>query len=149
MKKRKLYFLCAFFLFCTTSLLLITGSSLLTLSLNNSNTVPLGTFITWFGIIALPLTLYFGINEFENPSTKMTKMLVNLTKASITLAVLWIVISYILAGNISFTFSETNNFQGGQLAMKLFWINTYGTIIIPILILITYWVSKLFFKFNK
>jgi hypothetical protein len=119
----------------------------LTLSLDKENNVPLGTFITWFGLICLPLSIYWSILEFRKPSVKLSKSLSIVLKIVIVLALLWIPISYLLAGNISFTFTERTTFQGGQQAMKWFWRLTYGIPTMALLTLIFYWLF-LWFKKN-
>ena len=146
MKRRKTYFFIALLLTVTVVLLLVTGSSLLTLALDSDKSIPLGTFITWIGMISLPLTIYWGIKELRIPSRKVTKLLSILLKIIIVLGILWIPISYGLAGNISFTFSEKATFQGGQTAMKWFWYLTHGIGVGTLLTLVSYWISLLFYK---
>ena len=126
--------------------LLITGSSLLIEPLYNGSSVPLGTIITWGGIISLPLSIYWGIKNLRNPKTHFNKLLSILLKATLFFALLWVLICYFLAGNLSFSFTETDTFRGGQLAMKWFWRISYATCVGPILILIIYWLSLLFKK---
>ena len=101
-------------------LLLVTGSSILTMPLDSKNSIPLGTFITWAGMVALPLTLYWGIKELKTPTKKLNKLLAWILKIIIVLGILWVPISFSLAGNWSFTFTEKESFQGGQLAMLWF-----------------------------
>ena len=74
MNKSKFYFYSALLITIATLVLLYTGSSLLTLSLNSSNTIPLGTFITWAGIIALPMSIYWGVKELRTPTTGINKI---------------------------------------------------------------------------
>jgi len=88
------------------------------MALDAKNSIPLGTWITWAGMISLPLTVYWGIIEFRKPTKKLNKILSRLLKTTITLGVLWLPISFFLAGNLSFTFSEKLSFQGGQAAMR-------------------------------
>ena len=129
-------------------ILLVTGSSLLTISLNSDETIPFGTIITWTGMTSLPLTIYWGIKELRKPSSKLNRILSGFLKIIIVLGILWVPISYLLAGNLSFSFSEKETFQGGQDAMKWFWRLSYGIGIGAILTLIAYWISLLFKK-NK
>lgn len=126
--------------------ILVTGSSLLTIALDKTGKIPLGTFITWAGMVALPLTIYWGIRELRKPTKKLNVVLASLLKLLIILGVLWVPISYLLAGNLSFSFSEKETFQGGQIAMKWFWYLSYGIGIGTILILIAYWITLLFKK---
>jgi hypothetical protein len=149
MSKSKILFFIFIIITFFSVFLLVTGSSLLTKALDQNNTIPLGTFITWLGIISLPLTLYFGIKDLRYPYNLLLKILASLLKIILILAVAWVPISYLLAGNISFSFSEKETFQGGQLAMKIFWTLSYGIAIGVVIILFIYWIFLLIRKFKK
>lgn len=125
---------------------MVTGSSLLTIALDYNESIPLGTLLTWAGIISLPLTIYWGSKELRKPSGKSNIILSGILKIVIIFGILWLPISYLLAGNLSFTFSEKESFQVGQLAMRWFWLLSYGIGIGAILTLIIYWISLLFKK---
>jgi hypothetical protein len=127
-------------------ILLVTGSSLLTMGLDSDKSIPFGTLITWTGMISLPLTIYWGIKELRKPSSKLNGILSGFLKTIIILGILWVPISFLLAGNLSFSFSEKETFQGGQDAMRWFWRLSYGIGIGAILIITTYWISLLFKK---
>lgn len=140
----KVYFYSALVLTLTVLILLGTGSSLLTTALDGNNKVPLGTPITWTGMIALPLTVFLGVGALRKPATKFDGFLSVLLKVVIVLGLLWAPLSYLLAGNLSFSFTERETFQGGQAAMRWFWRLSYGIGIGSVLIILTYWVSLLF-----
>lgn len=144
MNKRKIGLIVSLIIFGLSLYLLATGSSVLLISLSNSSYTPLGTFITGLGMIALPFVFYFSIKGFRKPQSKTEKVFALLLKILIALAVLWIPISYLLAGNISNTFTEKAEFQGGQLAMKIFWFNSYFTVAAPIVLAIVFGVYSLF-----
>ena len=146
MNKRRTYFLSALIITISVIILLVTGSSLLTIDLDIDKSIPLGTLITWIGMISLPLTEYWGIKEMIKPSNKLNRVLSGQLKALIILGVFWAPISYLLAGNLSFTFSEKETFQGGQDAMRWFWCLNYGIGIGAVLTIFTYWISLLFKK---
>lgn len=146
MNRRKIYFYSALILTLSVIILLATGSSLLTIALNDNKSIPLGTFTTWTGMISLPLTIYWGANELREPSSKLNRILSEFLRIIIIFGILWVPISYLLAGNLSFTFSEKETFQGGQVAMRWFWRLSYGIGIGAILTLIIYWISLLFKK---
>lgn len=146
MKKRKIYFFGALILTLCTIVLLVTGSPVLSLALVNDSSIPFGTLITWPGMISLPLTIYWGIEEMRIPTGKLNKILSGFLKLMIISGILWVPISFLLAGNLSFSFSEKEIFQGGQLAMRWFWRFSYGIVIGTILTLIIYWLSLLFTK---
>ena len=146
MSKRSLGLLVSLIIFGLSLYLLVTGSSVLLISLSNSSNIPLGTFITGLGMIALPFVFFFSIKGFRKPQSKTEKVFALLLKILIALAVLWIPISYLLAGNISNTFTEKTEFQGGQLAMKIFWFNSYFTAAAPLVLGIVYGLYSLFRK---
>lgn len=146
MKKRKIYFFGALILTSCTTVLLVTGSPVLSIALVNDPSIPFGTLITWSGMISLPLTIYWGIEEMRIPAGKLNKILSGFLKLMIISGILWVPISFLLAGNLSFTFSEKEIFQGGQLAMRWFWRFSYGIVIGTILTLIIFWLSILFNK---
>lgn len=146
MKKRKIYFFGALILTLCTTVLLVTGSPVLSIALVNDPSIPFGTLITWSGMISLPLTIYWGIEEMRIPTGKLNKILSGFLKLMIISGILWVPFSFLLAGNLSFTFSEKEIFQGGQLAMRWFWRFSYGIVIGTILTLIIFWLSILFNK---
>jgi len=144
--KRKTYFYTALILTLSVIILLVTGSSLLTMSLSSDQSIPLGTFITWAGMVSLPLTIYWSVKELRNPTKKINIILSAFLKIIIAFGILWVPIAYLLSGNLSFTFSEKNTFQGGQAAMRWFWHLSYGIGVGSLLTIITYWISLLFRK---
>jgi hypothetical protein len=144
MNSRKIYFYIASIVTLSTIILLATGSSLLTMALDNNKSIPFGTPITWAGMIALPLTLYWGVKELRKPTKNLYQILSVFLKIMITLGILWVPISYLLAGNLSFTFTEKATFQGGQAAMRWFWRLSFGIPAGSILTIIIYWISLLF-----
>lgn len=146
MNRRRFYFYSYLILTLSVVILLVTGSSLLTISLDKNKLIPLGTLITWTGMISLPLTIYWGIKALRSPLGTLNRILSGILKIIIMFGILWVPIAYVLAGNLSFTFSEKESFQGGQLAMRWFWGLSYGIGIGAILTLIIYWVSLLFKK---
>jgi hypothetical protein len=146
MRKRKIGLFVSLVIFGLSLYLLVTGSSVLMLSLSGSKNIPLGTFTTWLGMIALPLIFYFSSKGFREPQSKTARVFALLLKILIVLAILWVPISYLLAGNISNTFTEKAGFQGGQLAMEIFWINSYLTAAAPIVLAIAFGFYALFRK---
>lgn len=146
MNKRKTLFYSSLILTLSVIILLVTGSPLLTIALDNDSTMPSGTLITWIGMISLPLTIYWGIKDLRKPSNKLNRFLSGCLKFIIALGILWAPVSYLLAANLSFSFSEKETFQGGQDAMRWFWRLSYGIGIGAILTISVYWISLLFKK---
>jgi len=100
-------------------------------------------------MISLPFMVYWGSAAFRHPVGSLNAFLSIVLKIILVLAVLWMPLSYILSGNLSFTFSNKESFQGGQLAMKLFWYLSYGIGLSTLVILLLYWISLLFIKFSN
>ena len=144
MSRRQIWFYSTLITTIGVILLLVTGSSILTLSLDSDGLLPLGTLITWVGFITLLLAVFWGNNGLRHPKGKFKEFISRSFKVIFLLAVLWAPLAYLLAGNLSFTFSERETFQGGQLAMKLFWNLSYGIAIAALLIQILLWLSHLF-----
>jgi hypothetical protein len=101
------------------------------------------------GIISLPSAIYLGIEKFGHPTKTKERLATSLLKGLIMLSVLWAPICYLLAGNISFSFSAKDQFQGGQSAMKLFWYFNYFVTSAPIVILIVYGIWSLLKKIKR
>ncbi|MAD96378.1 MAG: hypothetical protein CMB99_03530 [Flavobacteriaceae bacterium] len=142
-----------FFIYLSITLIILflfaTGSSLLTLSLNEAKTVPLGTFLTWFGIMALPRTIYWGSRSLRDPEDQWSRVLSKILNVLLCLTVLWLPIAYLLSGNMATNFTgNTETFQGGPTAMNIYWYLTYGLPIASILILLAYWIGMLVKKFR-
>ena len=140
MNKQKSYFLVALSITIFVLALLLTGSSLLNYNLSKSGAIPLGTFITWIGLVALSLSVYWGVRPLRQPHNLMYRRLSLVLKVAIGLAVLWVPVSFALAGNISFNFSTKHGFLGGQEAMRIFWGYTYGIAIGALLPLVGHWI---------
>ncbi|NNE27922.1 MAG: hypothetical protein HKN09_13845 [Saprospiraceae bacterium] len=140
--KIKYIFLASLAMVFIVAILLITGSPLLTLPTPGLKGVPLGTFITWVGLMSLPYAIFWGSDDLRNPKSKLERSLNILLISAFIMAVLWIPVSYLLAGNMSFNFTEKASFQGGQSAMRLFWTYTYCVVGFPILILLLFIVLK-------
>ena len=126
------------------SFLLYSGSSILTVGLDQNNTIPSGTFITWAGIISLPIAIILGVKNLRHPKGSAYKFLGILLRITVFLAVLWVPVSYFLSGNLGFNFTGKDTFRGGQLGMKWFWYYSYGIVILPIFIWIIHCFLSLF-----
>ena len=146
MTKRNIWFYGSLLVLITGAYFLLSGSPVLNIALDDAGAVPLGTFITWAGLIALPMAIYWGTARLRKPVNVLNRILSGVLKLILILAVLWVPISYLLAGNIAFNFSETATFRGGQLAMKIFWWLSGSLVAEPVLILFVYWTGLLFGK---
>jgi len=145
-KKQRLFVFTSLFIFFLSAYLLLTGSPYLNKALGKNDTIPLGSFITWAIMISLPLALYWGSSRFRTPQGNAYKVLSLFLKILIVLGILWLPLSYFLAGNMNFNFSEVDSFQGGQLAMKIFWVISPG---IPLTTLLVFLIHLLLVVFRK
>ena len=125
--------------------LLLTGSALLEMSVLGTS-LPFGNLITWWGMIALPGAVFFGVKQMREPETSLYKVLSLSLKIILFLGVIWLPVSYFLAGNIFFNFTGNPGLQGGELGMKLYWANIYTIVIGSIGVLLIYLISLLFKK---
>ena len=115
--------------------LLIMGSRILLQPTPGITDLPLGNLITWIALISLSFSILTGFKEIRRPNSPFTKWLSILIKVNLTLALFWVPISYLLSGNLGNNFSgSAPGFQGGQMAMKIFWYWSFCLVVIPILI---------------
>ena len=142
--KRRFLFLTFLSITLLVLILLVTGSSLLMLPLNEAKTIPLGTFISWIGLLALPLTIFWGLKSLRHPKENWEHFLSIFLKIMIGLALLWLPISYGLSGNMASNFSGySEGFQGGPIAMQIYWVITYSIPLSSLILLVAYWLSKM------
>lgn len=127
--------------------LLISGSSLLELPLGKDGGFPLGTLITWLGLIALPAAIYTGLGALHRSGNKATGWYRKIIKALIFLAASWGFACYYLAGNWAFNFSgSAPSFRGSAKAAPYFWYYTTLVALLPLLFLLVYGMHRLIWK---
>nr|WP_321409006.1 hypothetical protein [uncultured Carboxylicivirga sp.] len=136
MNKTLVLFLVSFFTLLISAAILIRGDSLLTFSLSAKFYVPIGSFITWAGLIALPLSIYYGLLIINSKAFESFKLLDIYFKIVFISSVLWLPVSYLLAGNMAFTFSQLNGFQGGSLAFQCFLFYTGLVVLCSVIFLL-------------
>lgn len=141
---RKLIFLVSLAIVIVVSILLITGASVLTESTFGDAHIPAGTWMTWAGIIALPTAILKGNNSLSSPSSRIEKSLSYILKVLILIGIFWVPICYLLAGNMSFSFTEKAEFRGGQTAMRIFWYFNYAMAGLPVAVFLVYKIRMLF-----
>ena len=145
--KDRIYFFLTLLQVLVTALLLISGSKLLLLPLQESPYIPLGTFITWAGIAALPLSIYWGIPSIRSSEKLKTYRYVLI--ALILLGLSWGLIAYALAGNWAYTFQNQEAFRGSSRASVYYWYFNYFMVIAPIFFLFTYKIHQFIIQKNK
>jgi hypothetical protein len=93
-------------------------------------------------VVALPLSIYSGVKKIYTPTNKMEKYISVTLKVFMVLSFLWVPVCYLLAGNLSFNFSDKSTFQGGQWAMKIFWIFSYTLVAGPLILWVIFWINS-------
>jgi hypothetical protein len=129
--------------------LIITGSPILNKPFIKDSTFPLGTVISWVGIIALTLVIYFIINKIYSSYSSNYKILRFIFKSIIILALLWGFIGFLLANNWAFIFQNHDKFRGSADASRYFWIYTATLVLLPILLILILWLMSLSGKLIK
>lgn len=120
--KKKIAVVICLLIVIISAYLLISASPILVVSVSESVHIPVGTFTTWFGIVALSLSICLGFEAFHHPQNRFEWLLKKFMTGIVVLSVLWLPFCYQLAGNWSFSFT------GGPTAMKVFWFYTYGVV---------------------
>ncbi|SFR52348.1 hypothetical protein SAMN04490243_2581 [Robiginitalea myxolifaciens] len=143
---RKIYLFTCLLIIAIVLFFLITGSSVLMIALDEAGSLPLGTLLTWLGLIAVPLAIYWGNQSFRKPEKPAEIWFSRLLKFAIVLAILWVPLAYLLAGNLSFSFRGQEEFRGSDRASIWFWRLSYTTVILPVLILLSHWIYTIFRK---
>lgn len=105
---------------------------------SKGGSIPWRNIITWIGFISLPTSIYFGFQSLRKSYTKFQKILNSILIIDLFIAFLWLPIAFLLAGNWTNSFSETTAFQGGQLAMQIFWGLNVVLLVLPIVIFIIF-----------
>lgn len=121
--------------FCSATYLLVTGSHLLNYLLSASLGLPLGTLITWLGLLSLPGMLYFAFPSLRTPKGRTQQFLRSAWRISLLLALAWPFISFYLASNWSFSFRLQDSFRGSDRASYYFWCLCTATVVWPLLML--------------
>ena len=113
--------------------LLVTGSPLLVVSLGERLGLPLGNVITWFGMMALVMMIWFGSKGLRKPSSRRDRTYRRLWFVLLALAILWPFVSYALAGNWNFSFGRRDGFRGSSDAAEWFFRYSYAVVLLPVL----------------
>lgn len=117
--------------------LVVTGSPILNKPLIKDSALPLGTLISWIGIIALTLTIFYIFNKIHSSGSTNHKILRYVFKGIISLASVWGFIGFLFANNWAFTFQNHDKFRGSIDASRFFWIYTATIVLFPILLIIS------------
>mgnify|MGYP000107873547 FL=1 len=132
----RLGFTAALAIFLFALALLVTGSPLLAVPLSERLGLPLGNVITWFGMTALVMLVWFGSRGLREPASRRDRIYRQLWFILLALAVLWPFASYALAGNWSFSFGSREEFRGSSRAADWFFRYSYAVVLLPMLLVL-------------
>ncbi|MCB0554951.1 MAG: hypothetical protein KDD02_15480 [Phaeodactylibacter sp.] len=133
--------LCAFFL--------VTGSPLLEKPILREPLFPAGAIIAWVGILALPASIYFGIENIYTPRTKPHRAYNLILKILTVLALLWGLVCFALADNWNFSFKNQEPFRGSTRASVYFWYFNAMVVLVPLVFLAVYGVHGVITTLQK
>lgn len=126
----------AFLVFISAVFLMTSGEEFLVRPMFYFIPMPWGNWITWVGFIAFPLSIFYGFSAVRRPKTRFMGLMHIMLKLNLILAFLWVPISYLLAGNITNSFSgSATGFQGSPRASEVFWGYNIFLIFLPLAIL--------------
>lgn len=129
----RLAFALALLVFLLAVALLVTGSPVLVVPLSERFGVPLGNVITWCGMLALVMMIWFGSQGLRQPSGLRDRIYRRIWFVLLALAVLWPFVSFALAGNWSFSFRVQEGFRGSSRAADWFFRYSYAVVLLPFL----------------
>ncbi len=136
--KQKVCFGISLIIMVIAVILLTSGSSLLTIPVLNEIEMPLGTLISWIGMISLPAAIYYGNKNIYDPKSPGLKRYRNVVIILIAMSILWGFVCYLLADNWAFIFKQQSQFRGSASASIYFWIYTFMIALLPIVFLLVY-----------
>lgn len=118
-----------------SAFLLLSGSPILTFELLKKPQLPAGTLITAAGLICFTLLNNNQILALFNNRKCSTPIFIKLfLKLLLWSSILWLPVCASLAGNLNFNFGQSDDFQGGQMAMKIFWTFTYAIVLVNLVL---------------
>lgn len=130
----------------TCIFLVVTGSSFLTMPVIKGTSFPVGTVVSWLGLLALSATIFFifsNIYDSDNPGGHIFRRAL---QCFIVLAALWGFIGYFLAGNWAFTFHNHDDFRGSIEASEVFMYFTASLVLFPVILIVTAGLVSLLLK---
>lgn len=127
-------------------ILLLEGSHLLNQPLYEGSELPAGTFAAWLGISMLPLSILLGIRYVRKPISTAYRFYNRAFTAFTLLGALWGFVSYLLAGNWTYTFSGNGDFRGSEAAFNIFVGYSAILVVLSLLTFITFLIHHLIIK---
>jgi hypothetical protein len=107
--------------FICSAWLLATASPLLLIELAPAPGLPLGTLVAWAGIVSLPVASFLGFQRYLDRDSRLSRASRYSMLCLLLLAAAWGFVSYGLAGNWAFNFSnQSGSFRGSVAAGGVF-----------------------------
>lgn len=126
-----------------SGILLLEGLPILTEPVIEGRGLPFGTLIAWVGISMLPLSILIGIRLIRKPTSQVYRFYKQAFIVYTMLGVAWGAASYLLAGNWTYTFSNSESFRGSERAFNIFLIYTAFVIGITLLTFVIFGIHHL------
>lgn len=119
----------------------------LLISIIKSTYLPLGTFITWIGLISY-VSFFYYLHQLRMISKlAVLKIIGKLFTSLRFISYFWGFIAYLLAANWSMTFyGSISVFRGSYDASLYYWGVIYGLLIIPVLL---FFISLIVNRLNR
>lgn len=132
-----------------SGILILEGLPILTEPLYEGSELPFGTFVAWVGLSMLPLSILMGIRLIRKPISAVYRFYNRVFWLFTVLALAWGPLSYILAGNWAFTFSNSSGFKGSEQAFSVFLSYTIIVISLTLLTFLIFGIHYLIIKNTK
>ena len=130
-------------IFMACLLLIVTGSPILSKPVQQDSAFPIGTIISWAGLVALVNTTYLVFNKISHSYQSNFKLLRFAFRSLLILASTWGLAGFLFAGNWAFTFQNQDEFRGSIEASQYFLGYTATIVLFPVfLLLVTGIVSR-------
>jgi hypothetical protein len=145
MKPKALPFI-SLLILITCLFLIVKGSAVLNMPVIKGTAFPVGTIVSWIGLIALAVTLFSIFNKICNSLGPGARILRYVYLGFTILAALWGFIGFFLAGNWAFTFHNHDDIRGSIEASEVFMYFTASLVLFPVILIITTGLVSLLLK---
>lgn len=126
--------------FVTAVYLLVTGSPLLLISLNERMGLPLGNLVAWLGMLSLVLMVAPGWGSLWVSNADRDRVFCRLWWLLLAMVLAWPLIGFALAGNWSNSFSgSAPGFRGSPAASRVMFSYSAAAVILPLLFVLVRW----------
>jgi len=132
-----------------SGILLLEASPVLTKPLVKGFGLPFGTLVAWVGITMVPLSILSGIRLIRKPISRAYRFYNQVFRILTLLSSFWGLVSYLLAGNWAYTFTESVRFRGSEKAFSVFIYYTAIIISLSLLFFIIFGIHHFIIQTKK